>query len=461
MPDRPSLRLSFLHRPVAAFSLLALAAALSLSLLHPARATAQGGPGPRPAPLAATERQATVEAIGKLLDDHYVFPEVAKKTGASLAAKLKSGVYDRLDDPFAFAEALTHDLQEVAKDLHLRVGVQPPRPARAPSAAPQRPDPAEIDREFRAGNYGFREVKILPGNLGYVRLDGFVPAQYGGRTASAAMSFLSGADAIVFDLRQNGGGDPTMIQLLSSFLFAEPTHLNDLYWREGDRRDQFWTLPYFAGEARPNVPVYVLTSSRTFSAAEEFTNNLKVLKRATIVGETTGGGANPGQGYDAGERFMIFVPTGRAINPTTGTNWEGTGVEPDLKVPAQDALLAAQSAALEKLASAAKEPEAQARYRFARNLVEGQLHPYRLAETQLADYAGSYGPRTVTIENGGLVYQREGRPKLKLTPVSKDLFALEGRDDFLARFERDGAGKVSRFVGLYSDGNQDGNPRTR
>jgi C-terminal processing protease CtpA/Prc len=160
------------------------------------------------------------------------------------------------------------------------------------------------------------------------------------------MGFLSGADAIIFDLRNKGGGSPTMIQLLSTYLFREPTHLNDIYQCEGDRRDQFWTLPWVDGERRPEVPVYVLTSARTFSAAEEFTNNLKVLKRATIVGETT------------------------------GTNREGTGVEPDVEVPAAEALLAAQAAALDALAAKAKAPEEAARYRFARLVIEGQLPLY-------------------------------------------------------------------------------------
>jgi C-terminal processing protease CtpA/Prc len=151
-------------------------------------------------------------------------------------------------------------------------------------------------------------VKLLPGNIGYLRLDGFMPADLGGRTAVAAMSFLSGADAIIFDLRNNGGGSPTMIQLLSSYLFSEPTHLNDLYYREGDRRNQFWTLPWVDGERRPDIPVYVLTSARTFSAAEEFTNNLKVLKRATIVGETPGAAPTPA-------RPMTPACSARAASP--------------------------------------------------------------------------------------------------------------------------------------------------
>lgn len=445
--------------PHTALRRTAAALTLASALLLSARLTAQKGPPP----LSAQERKTAVERIGKLLAESYVFPDVAQKAGAAIAAKEKEGAYGKLGDSIAFADALTADLQAVTHDKHMRVGVHPPRPPQLPGsapAAPREPDPAELDRELRAENCGFREVKLLPGNIGYLRLDGFVPANLGGRTAVAAMGFLSGADAIIFDLRQNGGGSPTMIQLLSSFLFKEPTHLNDLYWRQGDRRDQFWTFPWTPGETRPEVPVYVLTSARTFSAAEEFTNNLKVLKRATIVGETTGGGANPGEGFDVGDRFVIFVPTGRAINPTTGTNWEGTGVEPDLKTAAKDALLAAQGAALDALAAKAKEPDAAARLRFARLLVEGQLHPYAPPASRLGDYAGAYGPRRVTLENGALFYQREGPPQLGMIPVAEDVFALEGNEDFLARFERDASGRVVKFVGIYAGGNTDENPRT-
>lgn len=309
-------------------------------------------------------------------------------------------------------------------------------------------------------NYGFRELKLLPGNIGYLRFDAFLPTPVAGRAAVAAMGFLSGADAIIFDLRNNGGGSPTMIQLLSSYLFDEPTHLNDIYFREGDRRNQFWTLPWIEGERRPQIPVYVLTSARTFSAAEEFTNNLKVLKRATIVGETTGGGANPGRTYDVGRRFETVVSTGRAINPTTGTNWEGTGVEPDVKVPAADALLTAQSAALDALESKAKAPDAKARYRFARLAIDGQLHPYTLPAGRAADYSGVFGPRRITLEGAGLSYQREGGAKLRMKPLAADLFGLETVDDALVRFDRDTAGHVVKLVMLYVGGESVENLRT-
>jgi C-terminal processing protease CtpA/Prc len=166
----------------------------------------------------------------------------------------------------------------------------------------------------------------------------FADPQLCGATAAAAMNFLAGTRAIIFDLRANGGGDPAMVALLSSYLFAEPTHLNDLWERKTGTTQQFWTLPYVPGRRMDGKPVYVLTSHRTFSGAEEFAYNLKNLKRATIVGEVTGGGAHPVSPHRIDDHFVIGVPFARAVNPISKTNWEGTGVEPDVKVAAADAL---------------------------------------------------------------------------------------------------------------------------
>ncbi|MCM3872588.1 MAG: S41 family peptidase, partial [Pyrinomonadaceae bacterium] len=161
--------------------------------------------------------------------------------------------------------------------------------------------------------------------------------------------------------RGNGGGSPEMVALVCSYLFgAEPVHLNDLYWREGNRTDEFWTRKEVVGKRYLNKDVYVLTSKRTFSGAEEFTYNLKNLKRATIIGETTGGGAHPGGGFRINEHFSMFVPSGRAISPITKTNWEGTGVKPDIEVPSDQALLVARLTALKKSANTLTNPDFKA-----------------------------------------------------------------------------------------------------
>jgi len=234
-----------------------------------------------------------------------------------------------------------------------------PLPPEREDRGPSHEDIARQIEFMRTVNFGFEKVERLPGNVGYIDLRGFQPAQFGAETVVAAMNFLANTDALIIDLRRNGGGEPAMVALISSYLFGpEPVHLNDLYFRPDNSTRQWWTLPYVPGKRYgEKKEVYVLTSNRTFSAAEEFTYNLKNLKRATIVGETTGGGAHPGGPRRINEHFGIWVPSGRAINPITKTNWEGTGVKPDVDVPADQALKVAHIAALKKVLERVAEPE--------------------------------------------------------------------------------------------------------
>jgi CubicO group peptidase (beta-lactamase class C family) len=195
-------------------------------------------------------------------------------------------------------------------------------------------------------NFGFEKIERLGGNVGYLDLRAFESPDSAAETAAAAMAFLANTDALIFDLRQNGGGDPAMVAFLCSYLFDQRTHLNDLYSRPDNRTEEFWTRDDVPGKRYGDKPVFVLTSSRTFSGAEEFSYNLKSLKRATIVGETTGGGAHPVNPRRLGKDFLITVPFARAINPITKTNWEGTGVKPDVDVPAAQALKVAHLLAI-------------------------------------------------------------------------------------------------------------------
>ena len=330
--------------PLAAFTLVCLLFPLDDCLGQP-----QARPQPD-LPIDAAARKQVIDAVLKRLNDSYVFPEVARKMETSLRERAAKGEYDSVSSSQAFAEKLTADLQSVSKDKHLRVRYSHDTlPVR-----PERGEPTPEERERRRGelarmNHGFDKVERLPGNVGYMEFRGFFDEELGAETVAAAMNFVGGTDSLIIDLRRNGGGNPAMVALICSYLFGpEPVHLNSLYWREGDRTEEFWTRKELAGKRYLGKDVYVLTSNRTFSGAEEFAYNLKNLKRATIVGETTGGGAHPGGGHRLSEHFMAFIPTGRAISPITKTNWEGTGVEPDVKVPADQALKTAHVAALRK-----------------------------------------------------------------------------------------------------------------
>jgi hypothetical protein len=296
---------------------------------------------------AATRARVIDGAVAKL-SEFYVFPETAKKMEEALRARQKNGAYDASGDAETFAKMLTTDLQEVSHDKHLRVNFAP---MALPQGEPKRTPEAETQMrtQMERSNCAFEKAERLASNIGYLKFNAFPDPAICGPTAVAAMNFLGNVDAIIFDLRDNGGGDPKMIAFLSTYLFGEPTHLNDLYDRKKDTTTQYWTQPYVPGKRLTGKPVYVLTSKRTFSGAEEFSYNLKNLKRATIIGETTGGGAHPVSGHRIDDHFMIGVPFARAVNPISKTNWEGTGVEPDVKVPADEALDVAKKMAAEQI----------------------------------------------------------------------------------------------------------------
>jgi hypothetical protein len=299
----------------------------------------------------AAIRTRVLDGIAAKLTELYVFPETAKKMIEALRAKQQKGEYDAITSGYALATRLTHQLQSVSHDKHLRVQclpmVLPKDDDRDPLAKPQ------IDDEDRAhlhrDNCGFVKVERLERNIGYVKLNMFGPAEVCAPTATAAMNFLAHVDAIIFDLRDNGGGDPDMVAWLSSYLFDKRTHLNDLWERKHNKTTEYWTKPEAPGPRLATQPVYVLTSGGTFSGAEEFTYNLKNLKRATIVGEVTGGGAHPTTGLRLDDHFLIGVPFARAINPISKTNWEGKGVEPDVKAHADEALEVAKKLAVAEL----------------------------------------------------------------------------------------------------------------
>lgn len=307
----------------------------------------------------AAEKKDAIDGVLAALEKHYVFPEVATKMSAAVRDRQAKGEYDAVTSGKEFARLLTDHLREVCKDKHLGV-------AHAGDAIPDGPPkepPTEVRERVKrmaaVRNNGFRKVEQLPGGVGLLALDGFMTAEEIGDTAAAAMSFLANSDAVIVDLRQNGGGDPAAVILLCSYFFDRQTHLNSIYNRSENTTRDYWTHPAVPGKKLAGKDVYVLTSGRTFSGAEEFAYNLQSQKRATVIGETTGGGAHPTRGVRAAEHYLALVPFARSVNPVTKTNWEGTGVKPDVAVPADDALTVAHLAVIKKkLAANPAEPEA-------------------------------------------------------------------------------------------------------
>lgn len=309
--------------------------------------------------LDAKTRKEVIAGALQALNENYIFPEVARQMEQAVRGRMKKKEYDNITDPGAFANTLTAHLQEVSRDKHLRVSFSREVLPKRDHPRQETPEERERRRAFAAArNYGFEKVEHLSGNIGYLDLRGFMDAALAEETAAAAMTFVADASALIIDLRNNNGGEPEMVALLSSYLFDKPVHLNDIYSRTENKTQEYWTRAEVAGKRYgESKDVYVLTSRRTFSAAEEFTYNLKNLKRATIVGETTGGGAHPVMPVRLHDHFRIMVPFARAINPITKTNWEGTGVKPDIETPASQALQTAHVTALKSVLAKTTEPQ--------------------------------------------------------------------------------------------------------
>jgi hypothetical protein len=335
-------------------------ALLTTLVLMALPAAAQRQPDGPDKPIDAAERKAVLDGVLDKITKNYVFPEVAKKMEAAVRDRQAKGEYDAITSSQEFARALTTHLREVCKDKHLGVRYFPnpiPKGEGGPSPAEE-----ERSRRFAAlRNFGFKKVERLDAGIGLLELEGFMRAESIGETAAAAMTFLANSEAVIVDLRQNGGGDPAAVILLCSYFFDKPTHLNDIYNRPNNTTRQYWSHPSLPGKKLVGKDLYVLTSKRTFSGAEEFAYNMQSQKRGTIVGETTGGGAHPTGGYRVTDHFGVGVPHARSINPVTKTNWEGTGVKPDVAVPADQALLTAHLMILRKAQSKyADDPDAAA-----------------------------------------------------------------------------------------------------
>jgi len=308
-------------------------------------------------PITTTEKTEVIKSLGTQLNANYVFPDVAKDVANKLLKKNSENGYAKVNTKEEFAKLLSSDLREIGKDLHFRVDVRPDfHQSGSDSEVPTKEEVDKMRKEIASWGFGIARVERLSGNVGYIDLRSFPPTEYVARAYDSALSLLSGTEALIIDLRQNGGGSPDSVAYFMSHFFGEgdERHLNDLYYRPENKTREYWTNPA-VGE-RYTKPVYVLVSSLTFSAAEECSYNFQTQKRATLVGETTGGGANPGGAFSLGSDLVAFISTGKAINPITHTNWEHVGVKPDINVPASQALFSSYAAILESLIHRTTDP---------------------------------------------------------------------------------------------------------
>ena len=301
-------------------------------------------------PISEKEKKEVITIINQQLLDHYVDLDLAQSMVISLKNNLKTGVYKSLKSSEIFANKINEDLQNVCHDLHLKLRFEPKRIAQKKRSKSPTDSIKNIKRQIKAmqrSNFGFSEVKILEGNIGYLDVRYFADSKYTKETLEASLSFLSNSNAIIIDLRQNSGGVPSTLKLLSSYFFDTTVLLSEFYNRFKNTTEEFWTASEINGKTLANTELYILTSKHTFSAAEAFAYNLKHLKRATVIGERTRGGANRNKRFYINDNFSLSIPYIKSIHPITKTNWEGKGVMPTIETKANKALVTAYLKAID------------------------------------------------------------------------------------------------------------------
>jgi hypothetical protein len=397
--------------------------------------------------LAAAAPRDNVDQVAAAIAAGYFDPVKGKAVADDLRAAAAKGQFDALTDPRDLATALTARLQPL--DHHFSVMWSPPAPAPM-QGSPRRPGPMAAPGADRIGNYGFHRLEMLPEGIAYIDLRGFANINFGDpkdparRAADTALDFAANADAVILDLRENGGGSPAMVGYLTSGFTRRDA---DIYNTFHSRGGSFSEKPgVYRANPRLDVPVYILTSGRSASAAEALAYTLQSAGRARTVGEASAGGANPGGFVELGDGLRVFVSNGSTTNPITHRNWEGTGVKPDLPAPASTALRRARMAALEDILA---KPGAAIEAQWTLDTLRAEAQPPKV---DLAAYAGAFGAAVVSVQDGHLSLQREHRPAWVLTPLGGDLFTVVDDPTRRVRFERDPAGTVTAMEQLYAAG---------
>ena len=429
--------------------ILLLAVALASLAMIPAAARGQLPAAARPdRTVDAKQRAAVIEKVIRQLNEFYIDADTAKKMEDALRRKLHEGAYDALAEQRAFLSRVTEDLRSVSHDLHL--GVWPIEMAlQAPENAPEE-DKRRLKAMSRYNNNGILRAERLAGNIGYLEISYFEELPAGAETAVAAMNWLANSDALIIDVRRNGGGSD-VVALVMSYLFREPVHTLDIYSKIDQTTTQRWTMPYVPGPRLADIPVYVLQSRRSASAAEDLAYALKNLRRATLVGETSRGAANPIEEFSFPElAICMAVSAYRVASPITGTCWEGTGVVPDIAVPAEKALETACCEAMKTLLKAEIDGDIRLWRTWALERYQALLDPVMLDEESLAAYAGSYGPTYSVVASGGrLSLRNKNAMAIALIPLGQDRFAFieeEGNGRFIRDEEKKIAGLDIQFA---------------
>lgn len=424
--------------------------ALAFVLLAGPAAYAQRQP---PLPLTRDVRRAAVDSVRQALLTYYVFPDTAISMAAYLEARRNAGAFDTLSNPNALAGAITRELRHAHNDPHLRIVYDPEEAARAVDTTHREARDA-VARD-RKENFYFRQSRILPGNIGYLEFRQFADTSAEARkTVQAAMRFVANADALIIDLRDNRGGSGAMAGEIGSYFVKERVHWTDGYNRLTNKWTEGWTenRPEITGGIYLGMPITVLTSSWTFSAAEGMAYTLKYGRNARIVGQRTAGGAHVLRRVALGNGFVGFIPYTRSVNLVTKTDWEGTGVAPDVPADPPHALLRAQEAILGERMAAAKDSVSRRASAWAINEARSVALDVDVPVATLRDYAGRFEEYTFSVRDNRLYSENSSRNGKtdKLKAITATLFQIDWESQ--VEFMRDAAGAVANVRIFWNDG---------
>ena len=407
--------------------------------------------------------RALTDSLASQLVKYYVDREAAVRMGTAIRKKFREGHYSKITDVHVLAGELTSDLLAVHHDEHLHVEYNPALAYELSGDVEDVPGMvAGKLRRDRWHNFGFRKTEILPGNIGYLELSGFSRLnQYSKATADAALKLLSNAGAVIIDLRYGVGGSPDMMTHILSHFFTERIHVSNIHIRSENTKLSYFTTPDSSYGRLTEIPVYVLTSYKTFSAAEGLAYTLQTTGRAQIVGEKTRGGAHTVTYRPLSSGFVCDIPFGRAESPITGKNWEKVGVTPDVPAPAAEALETAQVLIFNKVIATCTDSAEMRMLRWGRDLALAVHHPVTLDTSEIRNITGTYGPYCISYAEGCLYYQKTGKAKFPLIPMSSTTLRVKGNEQFIIELKKDPSGAVARITTLYDDGRAEYAERSR
>jgi len=400
-----------------------------------------------------------IDTVLTAYEQHYVYPDTAKALSNHIRKRFKEGAYDGTADLSELTERLRNDLRSFTHDRHIYVSVMSPHDS--PSVGDTITE-AEIARSARV-NFNIRKVEWLTGNVGYLRMDGFEDAEYAGEAVAAAMGVLARCDAIIIDLRYNGGGYETMVRFLASYFFKGPTMINSLYFTETDSLEQSWTSAYVPGKKLTDAGLYILISSRTASGAEAFSYGMKNSGRAILIGETTAGAAHWTETWEFPSlQLSVSIPIARPINPVTKTSWERTGVTPHIETSVEDALTVAHREALKELIERTDDEDLLNDLNWELYAIEAKLMRVELTTEEMLTYTGEYaeGKYAILVRDNALFWRYVDGSEFLMIPFTEDLFGFDDTDDYRLAIIRDDSGTVTGFR-LLVKGREPGSIRER